>query len=345
MHYFLHVRLERFYSSTFSEVHPDLLGGPIVIHREKRVLDFSHEVEAAGLRVGMPLSEAKAILRDARFVAWEEEPYRDAQFRWLDLLCEFSDVIEPRAQHEAFVDLTGHPDPVIPAINLRNALTERLGLTGRIGLGSTKWMAELAAGEHRVPGIPEELSLRSPLDHPEQYLADRDVGDLLPIPARDLERLRFLGYKRIGQVCQIPPHLLREQFGAGAMPIRQACRGRLFEPVRAAYPENTLQERLEFNGAISDVSALADSLHVIAQQMGKRLREIDSEGNELLAFLELEDHEPLRLRREFMKPMSCARGVYAGLRLLVTAEKLKAGVLSIRVQMPRLRKARSFQMD
>src|SRR5688500_18634546 len=101
MHYFLYVRLEGLYTGVQLEKLPELGERPLVVHRDKAVLCVDAKGRSKGIHAGMPLSEAKAILRDGTFLPWEEEPYREAQQRWLDVCARFSDVIEPVEQHTA----------------------------------------------------------------------------------------------------------------------------------------------------------------------------------------------------------------------------------------------------
>jgi impB/mucB/samB family len=82
MHYFLSISLERFYSETLIQAEPSLSSRPLIVHYNKKVLDMNDLAEEAGAKTGMALSEAKALLHGGSFVAWEEEPYRDARNRW-----------------------------------------------------------------------------------------------------------------------------------------------------------------------------------------------------------------------------------------------------------------------
>src|SRR5688572_12155218 len=104
MHYILYARLEGFYTTVLLQKQPELRERPLVVHRDKAVLCVDEKGRSKGIHAGMPLSEAKAILRDGAFLPWEEGPYREAQEKWLDVCARFSDVIEPAEQHTAFVD-------------------------------------------------------------------------------------------------------------------------------------------------------------------------------------------------------------------------------------------------
>ena len=259
------MHLDGFYVSALA------LEGPTVVHLDKRVLDASPSVRALGVRVGMPLAEAKAVARDARCLVWEEEPYRAAQAAWLDVCAEFSDAIEPERQHAAWVDLSGHPDASQVAVMLAEAVEGRLGHAVRIGLAGTKWIAEVAA---RAPH-PDLPGLAAPCTNPAAFLAPLGVEWLLPALPEHRERLRFLGYRTIGEVAALPYRTLEGQFASEGRRVLDAAQGRCFEPVRAVYPPDALLERFVFEGATEDLAVLDAGLQALALGISKRLGEQD----------------------------------------------------------------------
>lgn len=289
------------------------------MHRDKRVLDASPSVRAHGVRVGMPLAEAKAVARDARCVAWEEEPYRAAQAAWLDVCAEFSDAIEPERQHAAWVDLSGHPDASEIAVMLAEAVEARLGYAVRIGLAGTKWIAEVAARAAH-PDLP---GLASACGGPAAFLAPLGVEWLLPVMPVHRERLRYLGYRTIGGVAGVPYRTLETQFAVEGRRILDAAHGRCFEPVRAVYPPDTLLERFAFEGATEDLMVFDAGLQFLAARISKRLGEQDRCGAELRVWIERESGEVEEVARRFVHPLRTPMSLLAGLRA-VCAESLRA---------------------
>ena len=96
---------------------------PVVVVKDKAVLDANAAALERGVQPGMTLREAKAILHDGKFVEWEPDEYREAQCAWLDLCAEFTDVVEPEEQHTAYLDLSMHPNPG----EILDRVTEQLG--------------------------------------------------------------------------------------------------------------------------------------------------------------------------------------------------------------------------
>ncbi|RYD87203.1 MAG: hypothetical protein EOP61_36045, partial [Sphingomonadales bacterium] len=224
MRYIAAVLLEGFYASIL----PRAGGTPVVVHRDRKVLDACAIALERGVAVGMPLPEARAILGgEGHVVAWEEEPYRGAQRRWLRIVSEYSDVVEPLRQHEALVDLSGHPRPREAAARMEEALTDRLGLKARVGVAACRWVARLAARQGDPLGLAHS--------DPASYVASLPVHRL-PIEPRQADTLRLLGYRTASDVARLDAAILRSQFDAEALGIETAVRGAGEGNVRPLFP-------------------------------------------------------------------------------------------------------------
>lgn len=327
------VDLDRFYVSTLS------LEGPTLVHADRRVVDASEELAGLGIGAGMALAEAKAIARGVRCVVWEAGPYRRAQAEWLDVCAEFSDAIEPERQHAAWVDLRGHPDAASAAVAMAEALEAKTGLRARLGLARTKWIASLAARRAVLPAD----GLEEPCRDPAGFLAPLAVECLLPAPPEHRERLRFLGYRTIGEVASLPYRTLEGQFGAEGRTLFDAARGGCFEPVRAVYPQDALLERFVFDGAVLDAGVLDDGLRALAERIAGRLEEKDRCGTELQVWIERESGAAETRSRRFVHPLRTRRSVLAALRALCGGRGEEAPIASVRVRMPNLARVQRLQ--
>ena len=320
MHYFLSLSLEHFYAGVLRDsaetrsfpINSDQFrSNPLIIHHEKQVLDIDRKAAEAGAQIGIALSEAKALLPGATFLPWEEEHYREAQEEWLDICNQFSDVIEPDTQCSAYLDLTSHPDPLAIAWQLQKELKEDLGWESHIGIAGSKWIARVAdmvGGE----GVPYERASTDPAS----FLAPLKTKMLLPIPEEHRMRLRFLGYRTIGEVAGVPLNVLQEQFGREGLLIHQAARGGVFQPVRAVYPKDSVASRMYIEGGIDNTEAMIRVLQKVSENLSDQLQEREAQGNEITAIVEDENGAVRRLSRKFMKPMQEKRAIYAGLKLV-----------------------------
>jgi nucleotidyltransferase/DNA polymerase involved in DNA repair len=294
--------------------------------RDGFVLDINQSAQQRGVERGISLRQARAILEGGSFKTWQSQEYEARQRAWLDLCIDFSDVIEPADQHAAWLDLSLHPDPLDVVESLIRVLSQKTGLPVSYGIASSKWIAQLAASRDDCG-----LAIRDQA----AFLSDLPTSDLLPIPPEHCERLRFLGYYKIGEVAKLPLFTLLEQFEDHGYLIHSAAQGTLKQIPRAIYPPDSVSESIIFDSPVESTETMFEVCQTLSKRIGKRLSSRGVQGGQLLVTLELEDGKLNRLIRTFTKPLCCARSVYTALRLLV-APALIAPIASIRAFLPDL---------
>jgi len=328
--YICFASVERFYVSELGQA------GGCFVHREKRVLDADRACEARGVSAGMPLSEARAVLSgEIAGTEWSAERFLAAQERWLDVCAEFSDSVESADQHEAFLDLSFHPDALEIRERLRAEIERQTGLSVRLGLAGCRWLAREAA----LRGDEEALALRRPAE----YAAELPVS-ALPVPVEHAQRLRFLGYSSVGEAAHLRLETLCAQFGQGAFAIRSGVRGTGPAEVRGDYPPDSMSGRISFDGAPETREQLHAGLLELAKQVGTRLAESDRIGEEMALSLEHEDGTVSVLKRKFAKPIGSPGSLWASIQLLC-AEDAPRPVVGARVRLSRLRHGRRVQLE
>lgn len=322
---FLH--LDRFYIDALNLDQ----GQCVVVHRDKTVLDLNTLASSRGVTSGMGLPEAKTLLgRDGVFIEWQEEPYGDAQRAWLDVCAIYSDVIEPVSQHEAFIDLSGHPSPAYIQENLIDELKSH-GYDVRSGVGACRWVAEISAGL----GNPPLACLDAP-----RFVSTLPVF-ALPIEEQWAQRLSLLGCQTIGDVARMSPESLRRQFGKAAYDIKRFAFGEGPSEVECAYPPDSLGDRFRFDGGADELSVFDNGLKSLAKSLGSKLSEKDLASEELEVWLEHEEGEVSHLSRKFTKPVGSLASLLVSLRLLCGAPE--RAVTLVRVRVSNLKKGRRVQ--
>ncbi len=328
-HYILWLELLEFYISDRN------ISRPVIIHRDGLVLDRNTAARERNIHPGLELKKAKAILQDAEFIPWEEEKYLRAQTTWLDICTLFSNTIEPADQHQAWVDLSMHPDPIGTAEELVRQIAQQTGLAIRSGMSPTKWISQLAA-LHPDVGIDAQLN-------PQAFVAQLHIQELLPVEPATRERLSFLGYAKIGDVAGLPLRILREQFGNEAYITQAAANGGVFQPVERAYPPESCLERFSFEGRAESTEVIQNGLAALAQKVGDRLELQNLEGTHMTVTLEYEEGKPKTFKRTYSKPIRDARSALVGMCLLLEKE-LTEPITAVQVLVSELRKTRVAQI-
>lgn len=379
MRYYLHLSLHRFYALALAQHQASLRATPFLIEEKGVVVDLSLEAELEGIRKGMGLNEARSILPEVRVIPYEVSDYTEAQMAWLDACLLYSGVIEPGKPDEAWIDLSGHPDPGWIAEELVREVRRLSGCLVRGAIASRKWVARLASSLSQPviglsePDSEEIVEVFGEAGWTKETLRERKGGSfgrmhrplgaslpvisdvfafLDPIPTRCLEpvslihraRLEFLGFRTIGQVARAPIAVLRRHFGADGIAIREAAMGGVSDTVRALYPPDSVTVSRCFEGGCSDAVALESALWETAASLASALRDRDRIGADLIGVIELEA-DRFRLRRRMAKPMQAATVLFRAMQQMMRGGEAdwSKGIWSWRWMMPWLKSARSRQ--
>jgi len=326
----LWLELEGFYAS--QQPSSDL---PLLIVRDGLVLDGNALARSRGVRPGMPLRQAKAIVIQSRTVPWKAGDYSTD---WLDLCTDYSGVIEPLDQHCAAIDLSRHPDPLDIAEQLVQRVSRETGLHVVFGHAPSKWIAELSA-------LKQDLGLAQA--NPREFLAALPVRDLSPVPVEIRARLEFLGYQTIGTVAELPLSVLTEQFAQLGWTISKAARGEWKDEVAALYPNASLHDCLYPQGELESVEEVDLCLQSLVGNLGQRLIERGLQGSTLELSIDFETithpQPSTEFSRTFTKPLHSPQTLLIAMRLLVERQ-LDQPVTGIRVALRDLKPRKQRQV-
>jgi DNA polymerase-4 len=273
-HNVLHVDLDPFFVSVERSLDPSLRGRPVVIGGDGRGMGFvaavSEEARPAGVRVGLPVAEARRLCPDAAFRRGDLDAYGRHSEEVTAVLLAASRRVERPSADEAFVDLTpegpGDPPPVRAAETIRDELQRRLGLDASLGLASSRLAARIASAWAKPRGL---LVVLPGYEH--SFVAGKPVSVLgLPLHLEcALERAHLA---TLGQVADAEEAVLAAVGGAAAPRIRAAARGEKEAPIAVAAPPTSLHEEAAIRDRHSDRRALEEIVDALARRAARRLK-------------------------------------------------------------------------
>jgi len=271
----LHVDLDPFFVSVERSLDPGLCGLPVVIggdgHGMGYVAAVSEEAQRAGVRVGLPLSQARLLCPGAAFRRGDLDAYGRHSEEVTAVLLAASRRVERPSADEAFVDLTaegpGDPPPVRAAETIRDELNRRLGFDASLGLASSRLAARVASSWAKPRGL---LVVLPGYEH--KFLAGKPVA-ALGLPPHLEAALGRAGLATVGQVADAEETALAAALGAQAAPrIRAAARGEDEPRVAVAAPPAFLQEEAAIRDRRSDRRALEEIADALARRAARRLK-------------------------------------------------------------------------
>jgi DNA polymerase-4 len=213
----LHADLDAFYASVEQLLDPSLVGRPIAVGGGV-VLAASYEAKAFGVGAGMPGWRARQLCPRLRFVGGHFREYQRLGDEVIDVLRDFTPVVERISIDEAFADVKGSTHlfgaPRDIAIEIRRRVRDEIGLPISVGVASTKHLAKVASQVAKPDGLVvvetgDEADFLAPLPVEliwgvgpvtRRRLADRGIrtiGELAATSEASLQSLlgRAIGHK------------------------------------------------------------------------------------------------------------------------------------------------------
>src|SRR5215813_758368 len=207
----LHVDLDAFYASVEQLLHPSLRGKPIAVGGGV-VLAASYEAKSFGVRSGMSGWRARELCPQLIFVGGHFQDYQRLGDAAINVLNDFTPLVERISIDEAFADvqgcthLFGSPEEIAQAI--RRRVRAELGLPISVGVARSKQLAKIASQVAK----PDGLVVVDPATEL-AFLHDLPVHVMWGVGPATEARLAEAGVFKIGQLAQLSEARLSSLLG------------------------------------------------------------------------------------------------------------------------------------
>ena len=187
---------------------PSVVGGSEE-SRHGIVLAKSEPAKKYGIVTAEPLVDARRKCPNLTIVPPNFPVYVEYSNRMMEILSEYSPVVEQYSIDESFVDMSGMEKlfgpPIEIAHKIKNRIREELGFTVNVGISTNKLLAKMAS-DFKKPDLvhtlfPEEVPTKMwPLP----------VSDLFFVGRQTAKRLHSLGIFTIGDLAQTDKQVIHD---------------------------------------------------------------------------------------------------------------------------------------
>jgi DNA polymerase IV len=210
----LHADLDAFYASVEQLLDPSLRGKPIAVGGGV-VLAASYEARAFGIRGGMPGHQARELCPHLIFVGGHFDDYQRLGDAAINVLNDFTPLVERISIDEAFADVAGCTHLFGPPAEIATAIRYRvraeLGLPISVGVARTKHLAKIASQVAK----PDGLVVVNP-DTELDFLHQLPVELMWGVGPVTKARLAEIGVHTIGQLTEMSGWSLERLVGRAA---------------------------------------------------------------------------------------------------------------------------------
>src|ERR1700727_3747143 len=211
----IHVDMDAFYASVEQRDDPTLRGKPVIVAwkgNRSVVCAASYEARRFGVRSAMPAVHAERLCPEAIFIPPDFTRYRAVSQSTREIFKRHTDLIEPLALDEAYLDVTenkmGLGTATRVARAIREQIREELHLTASAGVAPNKFLAKMASDWRKPDGLfviqPEEV---------DTFLVPLPVGRLPGVGKVTGEKLAKFRIQTVGDLRRLDRAALEGAFG------------------------------------------------------------------------------------------------------------------------------------
>lgn len=252
---------------------------------------------AAGVRIGMDVSNAKALLPSGDVCTLAHRPERDAAALtalacWMN---RYAPVVAPDPPDGLLMDVSGTQRLYrgeSKLLGVISAALSWLGVRSRLALASTFGCAWAVAhyGGGLAMAVPEGMERQALRALPVRALrVDQEVAD----------GLAEVGVTTIGELLEVPRSSLPSRFGAGLLLRLDQALGNAIEMIEPVRPQPPMRVELEFDGPTTQYEAVEMASRELisglcaelarqergVRRMELRLTRIDAESESIVVML------------------------------------------------------------
>ncbi|MFZ5919558.1 MAG: DNA polymerase IV [Chloroflexota bacterium] len=282
----LHLDLDAFFCAVEENQNPSLRGRPFAVggKPDERgvVASCSYAARQHGVRSAMPMGRALRLCPELIIVSSRHGLYGQVSRQVMEILRGLTPLVEQISIDEAFLDLTGLPQPPEKtARDLQARIRDELHLPSSIGIAGNKLVAKIATevGKKAAKGGSPPFGLTVVPPGEEAAFLDPLPAEMLwGVGPKTAEKLAGLGLRTIGDIARWPEADLVRRFGENGRDLSRHARGLDDRPVVTGHEIKSISQEITFSRDTADEAKLESVLSEMSAQVGRRLRRNDLAG-------------------------------------------------------------------
>ena len=309
-----HVDMDCFFAAVEALDNPEYRGKPLVVggprHSSRSVVSTcSYEARAYGVRSAMPISQAARLCPHAIFIPGNMSRYVQVSDEIMDVLRQFTPLMQQVSIDEAFLDMTGcehfYKDPQDIGVRIRRAIKDSSGLTASVGIAENKFLAKLASSRCK----PDGLMVVSPEDAYD-LLSTLPIGKLWGVGEKGEKALARYGIETVKDLRIWPKEWLVAQYGKWGAQLYDLARGIDDDPVIPDEERKSYGSESTFDEDVTDLRALMHSLAQHTGRVGMRLRRAEKLARTVTIKVKYADFSQITRSKTLAEPFDDDEAIY-----------------------------------
>lgn len=279
----IHIDMDAFYASVEQLDHPELKGKPVAVggNAERGVIAAaSYEARKFGVKSAMSSKLAAKLCPDLIFVRPNFQRYKEISKQIHQIFHRYTDLIEPLALDEAYLDVTenkiGLRSATFIAQSIKTDILSELKLVASAGVSYNKFLAKLASDQDKPNGLyvikPEDAN---------QYIATLPIERFFGVGKVLADKIHELQIFRGKDLLAYSEEQLYQYFGKMGVYLYSICRGIDNRPVVANRERKSLGAENTFHTDIFDNTNFKNFAQNCIDTLWKRYQSYTKQGRTL----------------------------------------------------------------
>jgi DNA polymerase-4 len=320
----LHIDMDAFYASVEQMDHPSLKGKSVIVGGPSNrgvVCAASYEARKFGVRSAMPIFQAKQKCPNGVYLPVRMARYQQLSREVMDILAEFSPLVEQVSVDEAYMDISGIDRVLGPpkktGFQIKQRIRETTSLTCSIGIAPNKFLAKIASDMEK----PDGLTLIEPKEVL-PFIATLPIRRVPGVGEKTVGRLGELGIHMLGDVQKIREPLLLERTGKFGRRLLNLSKGIDESPVVPYSEPKSISSEETLDKDTNDMDVLKKVLLIQSELVGRRARGKGLMGTTVTLKLKRADFRQMTRSVTMEEPTSSSNAIYEQIVKLLEGVKV-----------------------
>jgi len=308
----LHIDMDAFFAAVEQRDNPALKNKPIIVAGNSGrsvVSTASYEARKFGIRSAMPVFLAKQKCADLIIVPGNMKKYKSDSKRIMDILSQFSPLVEPVSIDEAYVDISGcerlFGSSEAMARAIKKKIMTELSLTSSIGIAPIKFLSKIASDMNK----PDGLTIITKSDAP-HFLAALPVKKVPGVGSAAMKQMDTMNIQYLGDIKKFSLQILTQKFGKMGSHLLELSNGIDMSKVETDYTRKSISSETTLPKDMSDFETIKGIILDRSQKVGKELRENHFLCETIFIKLKFSDFSQVTRSRTLNTPVCSSAAIF-----------------------------------
>ena len=269
----VHVDMDAFYAAVEQRDDPAIAKLPVAVGGSGSravVVAASYEARAFGVRSALPMARALRMCPELIVVPPRFDVYREVSRQIHQIFLSYTDLVEPLALDEAYLDVTdpkhGPPSATLVAKAIKAQINWETSLTASAGVAAGRFLAKVASGLQK----PDGLTVITP-DQAQSFIDGLAIEKFFGVGPKTARRLHAIGISCGADLRAAGHERLTAALGNAGASLFSIANGHDDKPVNPNRARKSIGSETTFEVDLIDADQIVSYLESLCADVAKHL--------------------------------------------------------------------------